>query len=197
MPPEDGSRYCLTDFMRLSIRCVDAYCDVTQDQPCHAFVMATTEAATAGILSALARGPGCEILDWNEKKMLLLLIPLLMALKGRAQEASDEVHCGYRPKFSNSTVLQAHELVNVQDGEFPWQDSKDDRLSEHGFGLITMDIREGQTSHYMEDYHEQYLDKNPDGFCDLGGTGVSCPWVFILDPEFTCRNPSPQHGYAF
>ncbi|KAI4573318.1 hypothetical protein MJT46_004558 [Ovis ammon polii x Ovis aries] len=174
-----------------------AYCDVTQDQPCHAFVMATTEAATAGILSALARGPGCEILDWNEKKMLLLLIPLLMALKGRAQEASDEVHCGYRPKFSNSTVLQAHELVNVQDGEFPWQDSKDDRLSEHGFGLITMDIREGQTSHYMEDYHEQYLDKNPDGFCDLGGTGVSCPWVFILDPEFTCRNPSPQHGYVF
>ncbi|XP_069429842.1 LOW QUALITY PROTEIN: serine protease-like protein 51 [Ovis canadensis] len=52
------------------------------------------------------------------------------------------------------------------------------RLSEHGFGLITMDIREGQTSHYMEDYHEQYLDKNPDGFCDLGGTGVSCPWKF-------------------
>lgn len=50
--------------------------------------MAATEAATAGILSALARGPGCEILDWNEKKMLQLLIPLLMALKGRAQEAS-------------------------------------------------------------------------------------------------------------
>ncbi|KAF4025282.1 hypothetical protein G4228_017458 [Cervus hanglu yarkandensis] len=53
--------------------------------------------------------------------MLQLLIPLLMALKGRAQEASDEVHCGYRPKFSNSTVIQAHELLNVQDGEFPWQ----------------------------------------------------------------------------
>ena len=70
-------------------------------------------------------------------------------------------------------------------------------LSEHGFGLITTDIREGQTSHYMEDYHEQYLGKNPDGFCDFGGTGVSCPWVFILDPEFTCRNPSPQHGYVF
>ena len=50
--------------------------------------MATTEAATAGILSALARGPGWEILDWDEKKMLQLIIPLLMALKGRAQEAS-------------------------------------------------------------------------------------------------------------
>ncbi|XP_052501198.1 LOW QUALITY PROTEIN: serine protease-like protein 51 [Budorcas taxicolor] len=70
-------------------------------------------------------------------------------------------------------------------------------LSEHGLGLITTGIREGQTSCYMEDYHEQYLGKNPSGFCDLGGNGVSCPWVFILDPEFTCRNPSPQHGYVF
>ncbi|XP_040098090.1 serine protease 55-like [Oryx dammah] len=49
-------------------------------------------------------------------------------------------------------------------------------LSEHGFGLITTDIWEGQPSYYMEDYHEQYLGKNPDGFCDLGGIGVSCPW---------------------
>lgn len=48
-------------------------------------------------------------------------------------------------------------------------------LSEHGFGLITTDIREGQTFYYAEDYHQQYLSKNPDGYCGLGGTGVSCP----------------------
>ncbi|XP_061281024.1 mitochondrial peptide methionine sulfoxide reductase isoform X3 [Bos javanicus] len=48
-------------------------------------------------------------------------------------------------------------------------------LSEHGFGLITTDIREGQTFFYAEDYHQQYLSKNPDGYCGLGGTGVSCP----------------------
>uniref|UniRef100_A0A8C2NP64 Mitochondrial peptide methionine sulfoxide reductase n=1 Tax=Capra hircus TaxID=9925 RepID=A0A8C2NP64_CAPHI len=36
-------------------------------------------------------------------------------------------------------------------------------LSEHGFGLITTDIREGQTFYYAEDYHQQYLSKNPDG----------------------------------
>uniref|UniRef100_A0A8D0Z951 peptide-methionine (S)-S-oxide reductase n=1 Tax=Sus scrofa TaxID=9823 RepID=A0A8D0Z951_PIG len=48
-------------------------------------------------------------------------------------------------------------------------------LSEHGFGLITTDIREGQPFYYAEDYHQQYLSKNPDGYCGLGGTGVACP----------------------
>ncbi|XP_025777504.1 mitochondrial peptide methionine sulfoxide reductase isoform X2 [Puma concolor] len=48
-------------------------------------------------------------------------------------------------------------------------------LSEHGYGPITTDIREGQTFYYAEDYHQQYLSKNPDGYCGLGGTGVSCP----------------------
>uniref|UniRef100_A0A8C5KBV4 Mitochondrial peptide methionine sulfoxide reductase n=1 Tax=Jaculus jaculus TaxID=51337 RepID=A0A8C5KBV4_JACJA len=48
-------------------------------------------------------------------------------------------------------------------------------LSKHGFGPITTDIREGQTFYYAEDHHQQYLSKNPDGYCGLGGTGVSCP----------------------
>lgn len=48
-------------------------------------------------------------------------------------------------------------------------------LSEHGHGPITTDIREGQPFYYAEDYHQQYLSKNPDGYCGLGGTGVSCP----------------------
>ncbi|XP_051051496.1 mitochondrial peptide methionine sulfoxide reductase isoform X2 [Phodopus roborovskii] len=48
-------------------------------------------------------------------------------------------------------------------------------LTKHGFGPITTDIREGQEFYYAEDYHQQYLNKNPDGYCGLGGTGVSCP----------------------
>uniref|UniRef100_A0A8C6EI04 peptide-methionine (S)-S-oxide reductase n=1 Tax=Microcebus murinus TaxID=30608 RepID=A0A8C6EI04_MICMU len=48
-------------------------------------------------------------------------------------------------------------------------------LSKHGLGPITTDIREGQTFYYAEDYHQQYLSKNPDGYCGLSGTGVSCP----------------------
>nr|XP_035961913.1 mitochondrial peptide methionine sulfoxide reductase isoform X7 [Halichoerus grypus] len=48
-------------------------------------------------------------------------------------------------------------------------------LSEHGYGLITTDIREGQPFYYAEECHQQYLSKNRDGYCGLGGTGLSCP----------------------
>ena len=44
-----------------------------------------------------------------------------------------------------------------------------------GFGSITTEIREAPEFYYAEDYHQQYLAKNPAGYCGLGGTGVSCP----------------------
>lgn len=49
------------------------------------------------------------------------------------------------------------------------------RLSESGFSTITTEILEAPTFYYAEDYHQQYLAKNPGGYCGLGGTGVSCP----------------------
>lgn len=49
------------------------------------------------------------------------------------------------------------------------------RLSEAGLGRITTEIRPAPTFYYAEAYHQQYLAKNPDGYCGLGGTGVSCP----------------------
>ncbi|MFF5854791.1 peptide-methionine (S)-S-oxide reductase MsrA [Streptomyces sp. NPDC012751] len=50
-------------------------------------------------------------------------------------------------------------------------------LTASGYGTITTEIlpAEGRTFHPAEDYHQQYLDKNPAGYCGLGGTGVSCP----------------------
>jgi len=48
-------------------------------------------------------------------------------------------------------------------------------LSAKGFGLITTEIRPAPEFYYAEDYHQQYLGKNPNGYCGLGGTGVSCP----------------------
>ncbi|XP_078005782.1 mitochondrial peptide methionine sulfoxide reductase isoform X2 [Phascolarctos cinereus] len=48
-------------------------------------------------------------------------------------------------------------------------------LTESGYGTITTDIQEGQEFYYAEDYHQQYLSKNPNGYCGLGGTGVPCP----------------------
>lgn len=48
-------------------------------------------------------------------------------------------------------------------------------LRARGFGAISTEIREAPTFYYAEDHHQQYLGKNPDGYCGLGGTGVSCP----------------------
>ncbi|MCW3029132.1 MAG: peptide methionine sulfoxide reductase [Solirubrobacterales bacterium] len=48
-------------------------------------------------------------------------------------------------------------------------------LTEAGYGEITTEIAEAGTFYYAEDYHQQYLAKNPGGYCGLGGTGVACP----------------------
>jgi peptide-methionine (S)-S-oxide reductase len=47
-------------------------------------------------------------------------------------------------------------------------------LKARGFGPITTEFREAPPFYYAEEYHQQYLAKNPDGYCGLGGTGVSC-----------------------
>jgi peptide-methionine (S)-S-oxide reductase len=49
------------------------------------------------------------------------------------------------------------------------------RLRAAGFGPITTEIVEAGPFYYAEDYHQQYLAKNPGGYCGVGGTGVSCP----------------------
>jgi peptide-methionine (S)-S-oxide reductase len=49
------------------------------------------------------------------------------------------------------------------------------RLRESGYGDVTTEIAEAGPFYYAEDYHQQYLAKNPNGYCGLGGTGVSCP----------------------
>ena len=50
-----------------------------------------------------------------------------------------------------------------------------EQLAASGFSTITTEILEAPTFFYAEDYHQQYLAKNPGGYCGLGGTGVSCP----------------------
>jgi peptide-methionine (S)-S-oxide reductase len=50
-----------------------------------------------------------------------------------------------------------------------------EELAQSGYGEITTEIIEAPEFYYAEDYHQQYLAKNPNGYCGLGGTGVSCP----------------------
>jgi peptide-methionine (S)-S-oxide reductase len=56
-------------------------------------------------------------------------------------------------------------------------------LDAAGYGAITTEVTPLETFYYAEDYHQQYLAKNPGGYCGLGGTGVSCPAGLDLDQK--------------
>jgi peptide-methionine (S)-S-oxide reductase len=49
------------------------------------------------------------------------------------------------------------------------------QLGQSGYGEISTEIADAGPFYYAEGYHQQYLAKNPNGYCGLGGTGVSCP----------------------
>jgi len=55
------------------------------------------------------------------------------------------------------------------------RDAYQKALSARGFDAITTEVLPAPAFYYAEDYHQQYLEKNPGGYCGLGGTGVSCP----------------------
>jgi peptide-methionine (S)-S-oxide reductase len=54
------------------------------------------------------------------------------------------------------------------------RDAYQDRLTAAGYGRITTEIEDAPPFYSAEDYHQQYLAKNPNGYCGLGGTGVAC-----------------------
>ena len=55
------------------------------------------------------------------------------------------------------------------------RDAYQEQLRAAGYGQITTEILPAPEFYYAEDYHQQYLAKNPGGYCGIGGTGVSCP----------------------
>lgn len=55
------------------------------------------------------------------------------------------------------------------------KEAYEERLKEEGYEGITTEVGEAPEFYYAEPYHQQYLEKNPGGYCGIGGTGVSCP----------------------
>jgi peptide-methionine (S)-S-oxide reductase len=55
------------------------------------------------------------------------------------------------------------------------RDMYQERITARGFGEITTEVAAAGPFYYAEEYHQQYLSKNPNGYCGLEGTGVSCP----------------------
>lgn len=80
----------------------------------------------------------------------------------------------------NDTGTQYRSAIYIQSVEHRQvaetsRDAYQDRLTAAGFGRITTEISEAPIFYYAEGYHQQYLAKNPAGYCGIGGTGVSCP----------------------
>ena len=61
------------------------------------------------------------------------------------------------------------------------RDAFQKELAAAGYGAITTEIAPAPEYYFAEDYHQQYLAKNPNGYCGLGGTGVSCPIGVLPD----------------
>ncbi len=62
------------------------------------------------------------------------------------------------------------------------RDMYQERLTDAGYGKITTEIRPLDAFYYAEDYHQQYLDKNPGGYCPNHATGVKLPDDFVATP---------------
>ncbi|MEM8877542.1 MAG: peptide-methionine (S)-S-oxide reductase MsrA [Pseudomonadota bacterium] len=68
-------------------------------------------------------------------------------------------------------LSDAQERTQAEDSKRVYENA----LSTQRYGPITTEILPAPTFYYAEDYHQQYLAKNPSGYCGLGGTGVACP----------------------
>ena len=74
----------------------------------------------------------------------------------------------YRSGIYTTSDAQALAAAASKDGFAP-------RLTSAGYGMITTEIVPATDYYYAEEYHQQYLAKNPNGYCGIGGTGVTCP----------------------
>ena len=70
------------------------------------------------------------------------------------------------------------------------RDAYNARLQERGYPPITTEIADEPAFYYAEDYHQQYLHKNPMGYCGLGGTGVSCPIGLAVPAQVDVEAPA-------
>ncbi len=72
------------------------------------------------------------------------------------------------------------------------RDAYAEKLRASGYGEITTEIAPAGPFYYAEDYHQQYLEKNPWGYCGIGGTGVSCPVGLDAAASSQPAEPAPS-----
>ena len=80
----------------------------------------------------------------------------------------NDIGTQYRSAIYFTDAVQHATAISTRDVFQP-------RLSQSGFGKITTEIKQASEFYFAEEYHQQYLAKNPSGYCGIGGTGVTCP----------------------
>ena len=93
---------------------------------------------------------------------------------GEAQPPPEEMRHGNDVVAQYRSALFAYTEAQPRAARAPIQ-AYQSALTAAGHGAITTEVREAPPFYFAEDYHQQYLAKNPRGYCSLGGTGVGCP----------------------
>ena len=78
-------------------------------------------------------------------------------------------------KFQQTLAQRQHESPEQRKAAEASRENYEQALHDNRYGDITTEIKGAGEFFYAEPYHQQYLAKNPNGYCGLGGTGVSCP----------------------
>jgi len=86
----------------------------------------------------------------------------------QGMQQGNDIGTQYR---STIYTMSADQQTQAEASRLAYQD----RLTAAGHGRITTEIMPAPPFYHAEDYHQQYLAKNPNGYCGIGGTGVSCP----------------------
>ena len=128
----------------------------------------------------------CSGRTGHTEAVLVVFDPAVVSLEGilrtfweshdptQGMRQGNDVGTQYRSAIYTVDAVQA-EAVEASRAMFQ------ERLAAAGFGAITTEVAPAGPFYYAEDYHQQYLARNPNGYCGLGGTGVSCPAGLATD----------------
>ncbi len=121
----------------------------------------------------------CSGLTGHTEVVLVVFDPLqitydeLLTLFWESHDPTQGMRQGGDRGTQYRSAIYCYDAAQLQAAQAA-RDAYQKELTRAGFGQITTEIRDAPTFYYAEDYHQQYLAKNPYGYCGLGGTGVQC-----------------------
>ena len=143
-------------------------------------VVTTAVGYSGGYTPNATYGEVCSGQTGHTEAVLVVYDPRLVSFEQLLQTFWESHDPTQGMRQGNDTGTQYRSVIHCDtqeqhDAAIASRDAYQQRLSDAGFGPITTEIvYPAPTFHYAEDEHQQYLAKNPQGYCGIGGTGVSC-----------------------